>query len=119
MLKSFSQWPFCATPTTLKSSRYTKLKSELSKDITILEPDCSEWATMIEHSKIEHNKIKNSIEAVIKNGADVIVLACTHYHWIEEEIKSIAAGRAKILQPEGPIIKQLGHVLNNLNKKSP
>ena len=44
-------------------------------------------------------------------GADVIVLGCTHYHWIEEDIAAMANGQAAIMQPEQAIIKQLTRVL--------
>jgi glutamate racemase len=50
----------------------------------------------------------------MQKGADQIVLGCTHYHWIEEEIKELAKGRAKVLQPEKPVIKQLKTVLEQL-----
>ena len=46
--------------------------------------------------------------------ADVIVLGCTHYHWIEQEIREIAAGKALVLQPETPVLTELKRVLAQL-----
>lgn len=103
----------CATPTTLASPRYRELKEEFAKGITVLEPDCSDWAYMIEHSTIDGGKIAVHIHEVLKKKADVIVLACTHYHWIEHEIKVLAAGKAKVLQPENAIVKQLQRILQS------
>jgi glutamate racemase len=57
------------------------------------------------------------LQEIVNEVADTIVLACTHYHWIEEEIKSIATGRAIVLQPVAAIVRQLERVINNLNKK--
>jgi len=104
----------CATPRTLSSQRYAWLKQEYAKGIKVLEPDCSDWALMIENNRVEREKVAKSIEEVISLGADVIVLGCTHYHWIEELIKEIAAGRAQVLQPEQPVIRQLKTVLSQL-----
>jgi glutamate racemase len=101
----------CATPATLASKRYAWLKQEYAKGITVIEPDCSDWAFMIESKQIDQAKIRERIEAAISEGADVIVLGCTHYHWIEELIKQIAGGRARVLQPEQPVINQLTKVL--------
>lgn len=101
----------CATPATLASPRYAKLKEEYAKNIRVLEPDCSDWAAMIEHRRVEQAAITSRIKAVLDDGADIIVLACTHYHWIEAEIKALAAGRARVLQPEAAIIRQLKRVL--------
>jgi glutamate racemase len=52
----------CATPATLKSERYEWLKSEYASNISVLEPDCSEWAAMIEHNNIDDSKISKSVE---------------------------------------------------------
>lgn len=103
-----------ATPRTLSSQRYAWLKTEYAKGIQVLEPDCSEWALMIEDNKVEREKIVMIIEEVISRGADEIVLGCTHYHWIELLIKEIADGRAEVIQPEKPAIVQLKRVLRQL-----
>jgi glutamate racemase len=101
----------CATPRTLASRRYAWLKTEYASDVKVLEPDCSDWALMIENNRVERDKVANSIEELINLGADQIVLGCTHYHWIEEIIKKIANGRAEVIQPEQPVIRQLKTVL--------
>jgi len=101
----------CATPATLASERYKFLKDSYAAGVKVLEPDCSDWASMIEAKQIDVNKIASRINEVLEQNADVIVLGCTHYHWIEQEIKTIAAGRAEVLQPEVPVIAQLKRVL--------
>ena len=104
----------CATPTTLASDRYARLKEEYAGDLTVLEPDCSDWAAMIEHSRVETDRIDERVNSVLEKNADVIVLACTHYHWIEEEINVLAAGKARVIQPEPATIEQLKRVLARL-----
>ena len=101
----------CATPTTLASDRYKWLKNEYATGIQVLEPDCSDWSTMIENNQINHSKIAERIESVCQKGADVIVLACTHYHWIQDTIDTIAGDRAVVIQPEDAIIAQLKRVM--------
>jgi glutamate racemase len=105
----------CATPNTLKSGRYNYLKHTYARLFTVLEPDCSDWSTMIEQHAIDQQKISQRINEVLKQKADVIVLGCTHYHWIEQEIKALVAGRATVVQPEEAIIKQLKRVLASKN----
>ncbi len=100
-----------ATPTTLGSNRYQWLKSEYCKNVAILEPDCSDWARMIEENDINHETIEQTISEVINSGADVIVLGCTHYHWIRQLIINIARERAVVIQPEQPVIQQLKRVI--------
>lgn len=106
----------CATPTTLGSERYAWLKATYAAGVTVIEPDCSDWSRMIESNQVDQDKIHMRIEAACQAGADVIVLGCTHYHWIQELIEEIAAGRATVIQPEPAIVAQLQRVLAELPK---
>ncbi len=104
----------CATPTTLKSQRYKWLKDTYATNIEVVEPDCSDWSFMIENNVIDKQKIKRVVEQACSKGVDVIVLGCTHYHWIEDLIVQASTGKAKVLQPEGPVVEQLSRVLKQL-----
>lgn len=105
----------CATPATLKSKRYSELKNEYAKNINVIEPDCSDWATMVENNSLDHSQLQERIDYACNEGADVIVLGCTHYHWIEEDIKMIAKKYgAEVIQPEKALITQLKRVLEQL-----
>ena len=103
-----------ATPATLKSDRYAWLKEEYASGIEVVEPDCSTWSSMIEHNQLDEDQIKRNVELALDADADIIVLGCTHYHWIEELIKNFASDRAQVLQPEEPVIVQLKKVLERL-----
>jgi glutamate racemase len=104
----------CATPRTLASERYRWLKDQYAQGVKILEPDCSGWALMIESEQLDREAIKKTVEDICDEGADEIVLGCTHYHWIEEIIKDVAKGRAEVLQPEVPVIEQLKRVIGEI-----
>jgi len=101
----------CATPTTLASERYAWLKTAYGNACTFVEPDCADWSYLIEHNQMNEQRIRQSIEPALEQGADVIVLGCTHYHWIEREIKAIAKGKAQVIQPEAAVVQQLKRVL--------
>lgn len=101
----------CATPTTLTSKRYQQLTARYAQDIVVLEPDCHDWSQMIEHEQIDELRIRHSIESVLEQKADVIVLGCTHYHWIEHQIKDVVGNQAQVLQPEPIIVSQVRQLL--------
>jgi glutamate racemase len=101
----------CATPTTLASPRYATLKNQYAPHIQVIEPDCSDWSKYIEESQMNEQKLQATIQPALTAGADVIVLGCTHYHWIEEEIQQLAGNEVKILQPEQAVISQLMRIL--------
>ncbi|MEI7683266.1 MAG: glutamate racemase [Candidatus Saccharibacteria bacterium] len=106
----------CATPTTLASKRYQWLKDSYAEGVTVLQPDCSDWSQMIESDTVNRQHVQERIEAVCQAGADVIVLGCTHYHWIEAMITEIADDRAKVLQPEQAVIRQLKRVIKEIEQ---
>jgi len=106
----------CATPKTLESERYQWLKQTYADGIKVYEPDCTMWSRLIEDTQMDESTIRNAIEPTLASGSDVVVLGCTHYHWIEDKIKDLAAGRAIVLQPEEPVISELQRVIAQLQK---
>lgn len=104
----------CATPATLRSRRYNQLKQEYLNGIECIEPDCSDWATMIEANDVNYTRLKQILNMLSKRGVDVIVLGCTHYHWIEEFMRDNVTKDVKILQPEDAILTQLKRVLEQI-----
>lgn len=103
----------CATPATLSSPRYKELVEAHGVDLHIIEPDCQTWATMIENNTINHQIIKTTIENACDQGADVIVLGCTHYHWIKEEIIALTNGRAEVIEPSEAIGRRVEQLLES------
>lgn len=103
-----------ATPATLASKRYQWLKATYASGIKVIEPDVADWAKQIEGRTLEQQRVHRQVEDVCRQGADVLVLGCTHYHWIEEVIMSTAGGQAIVLQPEQPVIEQTKRVLAQL-----
>jgi glutamate racemase len=101
----------CATPATLASDRYRQLIANFGRHLSIIEPDCSEWAYMIENNQVNRQVIAQTIDDVCKQGADIIVLGCTHYHWIKELIIGIANGRAEVIEPSEAIGRRVKELL--------
>lgn len=101
----------CATPTTLASKRYAQLKAEFAAGKEVFEPDCSDWSYLIENNLINREHIDSRLQPGLEAGADVVVLGCTHYHWIEENIKHLAGKDVTILQPESAIAHRVAQLL--------
>lgn len=104
----------CATPTTLKSPRYSQLLNQYAEGIQVIEPDCSTWSSLIEANEFGKHEIGRVVKTVQENSADVIVLGCTHYHWIEDQISSAVGPNVTVIQPEQAIISQIRRLLEQL-----
>ncbi|RYX78322.1 hypothetical protein EON76_05495 [bacterium] len=101
----------CATPSTLASDRYRQLVKRYGSHLDIIEPDCSEWAYLIENNQLNRHHIQSTINNLCERGADVIVLGCTHYHWIKTLIIEIASERAVVIEPSEAIGRRIHQLI--------
>lgn len=93
-----------ATPATLKSDRYNYLKRKWAADIKVHEPDCSSWASLIESGRIQDIDLAPVIYMIKNNSSDVVVLACTHYHFLKDTFNKLLDGNhITILEPSGAV----------------
>ena len=92
-----------ATPATLASPSYDSLKKTWAEGVTIFEPDTTRWAAFIEAGKADEVPIEDTIFHLVAQHVDVIVLACTHYHWLKERAETAAGVRAIVLEPSDAI----------------
>lgn len=54
-----------------------------------------------------------AIQPLLHSQCDVTVLACTHYHWIKEQITELSQGCALVIDPSDAIARQVGVVLGD------
>lgn len=101
-----------ATPGTLSSHRYALLKQRWAERVTIVEPDCSLWADMIEHGRADAIDINGVMSDLRRWNVDTIVLGCTHYHWIKDRIQAAAGPRVTVLEPSDAIGARLDSLLS-------
>lgn len=99
----------CATPATLKSTSYGQLKEKWAASMHIIEPDCSLWATLIEAGRLNEVNVEAATAQLQAAGCDVIVLACTHYHWLKDRFIA-AANKTVILEPTDAIAERILHL---------
>lgn len=101
----------CATPSTLASDRYKHLVERYGPHLDIIEPDCSKWAYLIENNQLSRHHIQSTINNLCERGADVIVLGCTHYHWIKTLIVDITSDRAVVIEPSEAIGRRIHQLI--------
>ncbi|HEY0965441.1 MAG TPA: aspartate/glutamate racemase family protein [Candidatus Saccharimonadales bacterium] len=101
----------CATTATLASQSYQTLRKRYAGDLTVLEPDCSAWAKMIEDNQINETQIAETLDELLEAQADVIVLGCTHYHWIKDFILDHVGPDVAVLEPSEAIGRRVKALL--------
>lgn len=96
-----------ATPGTLQSERYNELKNTWAKDVSIYEPDCTDWATLIEKNMSNQLNVESVVHSLIEKNVDVIVLGCTHYHLIKQRVVEAAGPSVTVLEPTDAIANRI------------
>ncbi len=100
-----------ATPATLQSARYQKLKEQWANNCTVYEPDCATWAHEIENKTFDKTIAVQLASELAIQGVDAIALACTHYIYLKESMQSAVADRATIFDPLAAVTRQLDHLI--------
>lgn len=92
-----------ATPGTLASDKYAHLKQTWARNIKVIEPDCSDWASLIENGQSDTIDLDSTISQLLDKHVDVIVLGCTHYHWLKQDIQNLVGDKVSVLEPSDAI----------------
>lgn len=100
-----------ATPRTLQSDRYNELKQTWAKGVTVLEPDCTNWAKLIEDGDSRLIHVEATVASLLKQHVDVIILGCTHYHLIKERVIDAADDNVTVLEPTDAIANRIKNLL--------
>ncbi len=110
-----------ATPGTIDSERTKTLLKENQKPDEIIQLlPCPHLADTIEHNYNDHNfaPIVNTLKTIFKEvqaPPDTIVLGCTHYSLIKDQIQSFFL-HAKLIDGNQGVIHQLGKLIKNSQK---
>ncbi|WP_161602058.1 glutamate racemase [Aliiglaciecola lipolytica] len=111
-----------ATQNTVNSLQYRQLVSRLSQQSRVLSQACNGLVDRIEAGEIESTStqllIKQFVTPLIDQGADQIVLGCTHYGFVSRQIHEIVKDRASLVNTSDAIARQTLAVLNREGLKS-
>ncbi|HET6622316.1 MAG TPA: hypothetical protein VFG56_00075, partial [Candidatus Saccharimonadales bacterium] len=81
-----------------------------------IEPDTTGWASLIENGKADQIDL-TEITTAVRDGADVIVLACTHYLALQDQLCRLAP-KATIIEPTEAIAAQIKRLMSQLGRQT-
>ncbi len=104
-----------ATQRTIDSERLLGLTERYAKDKKVLAQACPGLVEQVEACKLNHPEteklLKKYIEPLLKQGADALILGCTHYPFLLPAIRKITGIEIKILETGKPVAEQLKRIL--------
>ena len=107
-----------ATPATLASTRYRSLIERFAGSVRIVAQPCAGLAEHIERGDLDGDRteqlLRGFVEPLLADGADVIVLGCTHYPLVAHIVGRIAGPRVAVIENGMAVARELSRQLNML-----
>lgn len=104
-----------ATAGTFKGRLYLDTLARFAQDVKVVERVGSGLVEAVEAGNLDSPQVealvRSYVDPMIEEGADHIVLGCTHYPFLRPVVERVAGGRAVIVNPAPAVAKQALKVL--------
>lgn len=105
-----------ATANTFKGSLYHHTRDTYASGIRVVERVGEGLVELVEAGQLQGEEtdrlVGTYVNAIQQEGADVLVLGCTHYPFLKEAIRRVARGTLQILDPAPAIARQTQRLLH-------
>ena len=104
-----------ATAGTLKGSKYLHTRGQYEDNVRIVEHVGEGFVELVENGILDGPKaeetVSRSLQPLLDEGADIVVLGCTHYPFLQPVIERLAGPGVKVIDPAPAVARQTVHVL--------
>lgn len=108
-----------ATVGTLKSAQFAALLESYGRNVKVITQGCIGLVECVERGELNTSETKALIKQytwpLLAEGADTIVLGCTHYPFVRPLIEEIAGPAVAIIDTGAAVAKQVQHKLIETN----
>lgn len=105
-----------ATKSTLKSTKYIDTRRRYTEGVKVMEHIGEGFVELVESLELSgphaESVVRRSLQPMLDEGADTIVLGCTHYPFLLPVLEQIAGDGVKFIDPAPAVARQLVRVLN-------
>jgi glutamate racemase len=112
-----------ATTGTLKSAQFAGLLESYGRNVKVVTQACLGLVECVERGELDTPATKALIRQytapLLAEGADTIVLGCTHYPFVKEAIREIVGDDVSLIDTGAAVAKQLKHQLAEKGLLSP
>lgn len=100
-----------ATRQTIASPRFARLAETWANGARIIAQPCPGLVEQIERGELATQKtrdlVASCVRPLVEQGADTLVLGCTHYPFVEPLIASVAGPAVAIINPAAAVAREL------------
>lgn len=104
-----------ATPATFQGALYGSVVERFARGVTLLQDTCPGLVAEIEAGRASgpaaRRILERALQPMLAAGIDTVVLGCTHYPFVSEQIAEIAGPQVRLIDPAPAVARQVGRVL--------
>lgn len=101
-----------ATAATFQGRLFASVVDRFATGMNVLTRACPEWVELVERGQVEgpgvETAIGSAVDPVVAEGADVVVLACTHFSFLAPTISRISG--LEVVDPAPAVAAQVARV---------
>ncbi|MEX1271903.1 MAG: glutamate racemase [Acidimicrobiia bacterium] len=99
-----------ATPATFQGALYASVVDRFAADTRVIDAPCPGWMELVEDPPDDGTiraVIERDLRPLLGEGADVLVLGCTHYPFLRDHIEAVAGPNVAIVDPGRAVARQV------------
>lgn len=108
-----------ATPATFQGALYASVVERFAEGVKLLPHTCPGLVTQIEAGNLDGIEtraiLESALNPMLEQGADTIVLGCTHYPFVMPLIQEIAGESVRVIDPSPAVARQVRRLLEAHN----
>ena len=112
-----------ATTGTLQGRMFALAVERFAAGVTLVNQPCAGLVERIEAGELDtpatEALLRELLAPMLKAGADTLVLACTHYPFVQPLIRKVAGERMHIIDPAPAVTRQLARLLDERGTRAP
>jgi glutamate racemase len=112
-----------ATTQTIYSDNVAQLTASYGKEVKILLQPCPGLVEHIENGDLRSPELRSKLSdylcPLLEQGADTLVLGCTHYPFLESMLVELAGPQVRIIDPAPAVVRELLRRLQLIKRLPP
>jgi glutamate racemase len=107
-----------ATQATFQGRLFESVVNRHASNVKVLTRACPDWVGLVEGGlttgPVVEESVAATVETVVAEGADVLVLGCTHFSFLKPVIERVAGPGIHVIDPAGAVAAQTARVAGRL-----
>ena len=105
-----------ATTSMINNPRLTRLIHEFASDVSVIKIAADRWVTLVEQGIFSGPEadaaIHETLQPLNDHSVDQLILGCTHFPFLESELRSILNSEIVLVNPAAAVAKHTLHCLD-------